>query len=195
VVDVSAKVGVRSPALVVALASLLLVAVVIAAELASAAPIRVITVFGSTPEVSIRDRISGADAIAVLKFTGESRAHWNSADGREWKAASLARGAWIYRDDVMEVVQTFRGNLPPEITVRSVGGVVEDVRMDYDGQPEWPAGQHYLVLLERQPTPTKESFEEAWTPFYMDLGVFVRDDNDGWRNVRSAESLAEADLK
>lgn len=173
---------------------LLLLAGVALSGLLRGEPTTVIRVEPVFAEQDVRALAADAETIAILRPTGSTDVHWNSADGQPWTAESLAHGAWIYRDDEMEVVRTIRGVLPDTIVVRGVGGKVGNVEMVYEGQPEWRAGQSYLVLLRQEQTPTREGFELHWTVPFHDLGVFESVGPDAWVNQRTDKTLVEADL-
>lgn len=193
--DVSRKVAAVSLPLVVAVVGLPVIGTFLTKELVPYEPATVITVDGIRPEWTPADLLAEADAIAIVEPTGQMDVHWNSADRRQWGPGSGARVPWIYRDDRMRLVRTFRGSLPEVFDLRGVGGTVGDVHMDYVDQPDWQVGQRYLVLLEQEDTPTKEGFERMWSVFQMELGTFVPDGPGRWRNVDSSAVLEETDLQ
>jgi len=54
-----------------------------------------------------------------------------------WKSDTLARPAYVYRDDHMNLVRQIRGNVGSDLITRSIGGEIADAVMTFDGQPTW----------------------------------------------------------
>jgi hypothetical protein len=124
-----------------------------------------------------------ADIVAVMSPVGTSKVHWNSANGLEWKSPLLGSAALIVRDDDFEVIEVLKGLPQPNIlTIRGVGGTVDDVTMIYDGQVDWTKGRHYLLFLRRSETPTKEGFEAAWTEVEIGQTALEQTPNGRWSN-------------
>lgn len=58
-----------------------------------------------------------------------------------------------------------------------------------DGQTKWDPTHQYLVLLNRQSTPTKEGSEVAWTVVEIGQGVF-EGTGTTWANQMTGLSVA-----
>ncbi len=141
-----------------------------------------IRVSASFAEVRLATLLAGSDAVAVVRFTGESTVRWNSADNKRWEPeVGSGVGAWIYRDDMMDVVRVIRGSLPGRLVVRGVGGTVGNVTMVHESQTEWLVDRPYLLFLRREQTPTQEGWEEAWTVTWLEHGAF-EERAGGWQN-------------
>lgn len=159
-----------------------------------AAPPRTISYDATFPSYDIEDLVAAADVVAIVQPTGEKEVHWNNSDNTEWKSETSARGAYIYRDDELRVLRVVRGQLDEEaITVRGIGGTVEDVHMHFDEQPEWHRDTRYLVFLSREETPTREGTEQMWTIVWIGHGAFEATSALEWTNHNGVQ-VAEGDL-
>lgn len=61
------------------------------------------------------------------------------------------RGNRIWTETVLSVTKTIKGSVPPKVTVREIGGAIDDRITVIFGAPQYRAGEHVLVFLA--PTP------------------------------------------
>jgi hypothetical protein len=102
----------------------------LAALLSSAAAIRATTL----ARMTLDQLTAAADAVARVRCAGaESR--WE--DGAIWTATTF------------DVIETIKGSLPTQITVRLPGGRVGHLTAAVDGTPRFNAGDEAVVFLER----------------------------------------------
>ena len=84
--------------------------------------------------LSLDQLVAGSDAAARVRCVGaESR----------WEGGS------IWTVTTLEVVETLKGNLPREITVRLPGGRVGHLTAAVDGAPRFKTGDEAVMFLER----------------------------------------------
>jgi len=132
--------------------------------------------------VTLAELRSTSELVMLVRPTGTSNVHWNSADNQQWQDREGA-SAMIVRDDVFEVSMIVKGSYKdPYITIRGVGGVVGDVTYVHDQQEPWVSGGLYLVFLNYQPTPTREGTEMAWAESYFGQSAFRLREGDLWKN-------------
>ncbi len=77
---------------------------------------------------------AAADAVARVRCAG-SESRWEN--GAIWTATTF------------HVVETMKGNLPPQVTVRIPGGRVGHLSAVVDGAPKFDPGDEAVVFLER----------------------------------------------
>ncbi|HXC32182.1 MAG TPA: hypothetical protein VNZ56_06885 [Verrucomicrobiae bacterium] len=86
--------------------------------------------------LSLEQLAAGSDAVArVHCASGES--HWEN--GSIWTVTSA------------EVVETLKGNLPPQIALRLPGGRVGHLVAAVEGTPKFHPGDDVIVFLQRSP--------------------------------------------
>ena len=78
-----------------------------------------------------------ADAVARVRCTS-AESHWEN--GSIWTVTRF------------DVVETMKGNLPAQVTVRLPGGRVGHLIVTVDGTPKFDAGDESVVFLERSLT-------------------------------------------
>ncbi len=158
--------------------------------------VRRVTVYaGAYPPISVSELVAKADAIALVRPTGEDSERWNSADGRAWTSDDREHPAYIYRDEDVTVVKVLRGTLAEgALVVRQVGGEADGVRMHFEDDPDWQPDSTYLAFLREYETPTQTGTERRWTILWQDRGVFSSDGRGGWTNTRSGEAIARDEL-
>jgi hypothetical protein len=84
--------------------------------------------------LSLDQLAAGSDAVARVRCAAiESR----------WENGS------IWTVTTFNVVETFKGDLPREITVRLPGGHVGHLTATVDGAPKFPAGAEAIIFLEQ----------------------------------------------
>lgn len=137
------------------------------------------------------------EAIAVVEFERTERVFWNSRSGNRWQP-EIGSGKLdlIYRDDIFRVDNVLKGDLPPAVVVRGVGGQIGDVHLDFEGQVDWQRQVPCLLFLRRDETPFDIGFERAWTVAWSASGSFVQS-GDRWINADRlvsvpVDGLAEA---
>lgn len=86
--------------------------------------------------LSLDQLAAGSDAVARVNFA--------SAESR-WENGS------IWTVTTAKVVETLKGNLPGEITVRLPGGRVGHLTTTVDGTPKFNPGDDAVVFLKRAP--------------------------------------------
>jgi hypothetical protein len=94
------------------------------------------TVCGATTlaRLSLEQLAVAADAVARVRYTGaESR----------WEGGSVVTVT------TFDVVETMKGSLPSQISVRVPGGRVGHLIVTIDGTPRFAAGHDVIVFLER----------------------------------------------
>lgn len=147
-----------------------------------------IRIHASSLRFTLEELVRGADAVAIAEVVGTVNVHWNSEDGRRWTAAGdessrpFSSQPFIYRDEDVRVLRAVLGTVPPDITVRSVGGKVDNVTMEMEGQPQLVVGTRYLMFLTLAETPTRGGVERAWTIVSSEQGIFTSHDGDVWMN-------------
>ena len=154
-----------------------------------------IVVDSSYANVDAQGLKRAADAVVVVEFLGHTKMFWNSSDNKPWEP-EIGNGirAWIYRDDQFRVLRTLYGNAPgAEVVVRGIGGTVDNVTMDYDGQVDWQEGETYLLFLRLDNTPFENGWERVWTVVWTGHGSFKHISN-GWQNETKTVDLADASL-
>jgi PKD repeat protein len=72
-------------------------------------------------------------------------------DGTVLSTKVVDRDGTIWTDTVVEVARTIKGSVTDTITVREIGGVLDDRMTKLFGTPEFQAGQHVLLFLEPSP--------------------------------------------
>lgn len=128
-------------------------------------------------EYTLDELTTHADAIAVVRATGNDRVHWNNATNAKW-VSDEPGGAMIYNDQEALVVDLVRGELDQMLTIRNVGGTVGDTRYELEGLAPLVQGVDYLVFLKTFETPTQEGTETAISFFGQEQGVFVANGPD-----------------
>jgi len=101
-----------------------------AAMLSMVAAIRATTL----ARMSLDQLAAAADAVARLRCAG-SESHWEN--GAIWTVTTF------------EVVESMKGTLPPQVTVRLPGGRAGHLTATVDGTPRFIAGDEAIVFLER----------------------------------------------
>jgi hypothetical protein len=86
--------------------------------------------------LSLDQLAAGSDAVARARCTG-SESRWEN--GSIWTVTTL------------EVVDTLKGNLSPEIVVRLPGGRVGHLIATVDGVPKFHPGDEAILFLEQSP--------------------------------------------
>jgi hypothetical protein len=87
-------------------------------------------------QLSLDQLAAGSDAVARVNFS--------SAESR-WENGSI----WTL--STLKVVETWKGNLPAEITVRLLGGRVGHLTSTVDGIPKFRPGDDAVVFLKQSP--------------------------------------------
>lgn len=165
----------------------ILMGLAIAAGLSAAtlgsSPADRIRISASRPSYSLADLERASEAIAVVEFQATDRVFWNSRANARWQP-EVASGklALIYRDDVFNVLETLKGALPASLIIRGVGGQIDNVRMDYEGQVDWQVGSRYLLFLRKDDTPFDVGTERVWTIVWTGSGSFAQR-ADRWINA------------
>ncbi len=149
---------------------------------------------GSYPEYSVEDLLALTDAVAIVTPKGDPTVHWNSADNTPWALGDVGRRSFIYADQPVSVERLLSGELPGELVVRSVGGIVGDYELEFEEAPVWDRNVQVLVLLRSEKTPTKEGVEVAWTVVRSGHGVFTQSSDGLWKNPLDI-SIAEEDVR
>lgn len=148
---------------------------------------------GSSPAVSVTELLERADAVAVVRPSSLIGQHWNNAANRKWTSDSAARMALIVTDQIVEVAELIKGDLPQAVTVRLPGGTVGDTTFDSALKPLEP-GQEYLLFLDWTDTPTEEGSEPAWTIYMGPVGKFERNDAGVWANHLEANTIKAVEV-
>ncbi len=123
-------------------------------------------------EYTLDELTEKADAIAVVRATGNDRVHWNNASNAKW-VPDKPGGAMIYNDQDVTVVELVRGDLDSSLTIRNIGGTVGDTRYELEGLEPLTKGVDYLVFLKTFETHTQEGSEKALSFVGQEQGVFV----------------------
>jgi hypothetical protein len=84
--------------------------------------------------LSLDQLVAGSDAAARVRCT---------------RAESRWEGGSIWTVTALEVVETLKGNLPREITVRLPGGRLRHLTATVEGAPKFKPGDEAVVFLER----------------------------------------------
>jgi hypothetical protein len=103
---------------------------ILAALLSSATAIRATTL----ARLSLDQLTAAADAVARVRCVGVA-SRWE--DGAIWTVTTF------------DVVETMKGDLPTQVTVRLPGGRVGHLTAAVDGTPRFNAGDEAVVFLER----------------------------------------------
>lgn len=74
-----------------------------------------------------------------------------------------------------------------------VGGQVENVRMDYEGQVDWVKGGRYLLFLRQDDTPFEAGSERVWTVVWTGSGSF-EPSAGRWMNADQVLDLSPDDV-
>ena len=99
-----------------------------------------LTLFGALARATTLARLSlenlaaSADSVARLRCA-DAQAHWEN--GSIWTVTQF------------DVLETMKGNLPSQISVRLPGGRVGHVTTAVDGAPRFAAGEEAILFLER----------------------------------------------
>src|SRR5688572_18260331 len=72
-------------------------------------------------------------------------------DGTVLSTTAIDRGGAIWTDTVVEVARAMKGSVDGTITVREIGGTLDDRITKLFGTPEFAAGEHVLLFLEPSP--------------------------------------------
>jgi|SRR5665213_624328 len=86
--------------------------------------------------LSLDQLVAGADAVARVNFSG-SESRWEN--GTIWTVTTL------------RVMETMKGNLPAEISVRLPGGRVGHFTATVEGTPRFQPGDDAIVFLKNSP--------------------------------------------
>lgn len=90
----------------------------------------------SLARLSLDQLAAGSDAVARVNFQS-AESHWEN--GSIWTVITA------------KVMETMKGSLPNEITVRLSGGHVGHLTATVDGTPKFNAGDDAVVFLKRLP--------------------------------------------
>lgn len=77
--------------------------------------------------------------------------------------------------------------------MRGVGGHVENVHMEYEGQVDWVKGGRYLLFLRQDDTPFEAGSERARTVVWTGSGSFAPSEG-GWKNADQTLVLSPDDV-
>lgn len=94
--------------------------------------------------------------------------------------------ALIYTDTEFRIDGVIRGSARPgdAMTIRTAGGVADNVDVRIDGTTDLVRGETYLLFLEYVATPTRSGSEFAWAPVSLGQGVFhLSPDGTSYVNV------------
>lgn len=72
-------------------------------------------------------------------------------DGTVLSTSVVDRGGTIWTDTVLEVARTIKGSVAETITIREIGGILDDRISKLYGSPEFQAGEQVLLFLEPSP--------------------------------------------
>jgi len=73
------------------------------------------------------------------------------ADATVLSSTPIDRNGTIWTETVLEVSHALKGELPQRVTVRGLGGILDDRITRIFGAPEFVAGERVLVFLEADP--------------------------------------------
>lgn len=163
---------------------------------ASPSQVSQVSVFAPAyPYISADELAANADAIVIVRPTGEGNVHWNSSDGRAWSSTDRNRPAYIYDDQDVTVERTLSGSVSPGLLrIRKLGGTVDGFQMVFENDPSWNSGDTYLVFLREYETPTQTGTERYWTILWMDRGVFAKGIDGAWTNANAGLTIQAAEL-
>ena len=136
---------------------------------------------GSFPAVSVAELFERADAVAIVRPSSDVTQHWNNATNTKWTSDTAARMALIVTDQVVDIDQVIKGELPGSITIRLPGGTVRETTFDSALKP-LSADVEYLLFLDWTDTPTEQGSERAWTIYMGPVGKFERNEGGAWVN-------------
>lgn len=174
------------------LAVFMLVTVVVAGI--GRTPMREIHIEASGPRYSLVQLTERADVIALVRPTGERTEHWNNASNTEWAArADSGIVPLIVSDDSVAVIKVYQGAANATLSMRTIGGTADGVRMVFADQQRLEPGQEYIVFLEEVDWPTAEGSERVLAPVAEAQGVFVSNGGGGFVNP-AAIATSDADL-
>ena len=71
--------------------------------------------------------------------------------GTVLSTTAVDRDGGIWTDTVVEVARTMKGSADPRITIREIGGILDDRITMIFGAPELTAGETVLLFLEPSP--------------------------------------------
>lgn len=174
----------------------LVVFVLVSMALASVArsPMREIYIEASGPEYSLAELTARADLIALVRPTGQRIEHWNNAGNTEWKApAHSGVVPLIVGDDSVAVIKVYQGTAGAMLSMRTIGGIADGVRMVFEDQHRLEAGAEYIVFLEEVDWPTAEGFDRVLAPVAEGQGVFASNRGGGFVNS-AALATTDAEL-
>ncbi len=77
--------------------------------------------------------------------------------------------------------------------LRSVGGRLGDIEIEYEDAAKLQLGEKYLAFLKLVDTPTREGFEPAWVVVRHSHGLFQQTSDGVWSNAYG-KSITEGDL-
>lgn len=96
--------------------------------------LRVIRIDGSFAVMTPTDIATDSELVIRASSMGHRQEHWNNAANSEW--GTDEDGAYIYRDELLLIEEVLAGSFDSEtISVRTVGGTVDGVRMQFEGNP------------------------------------------------------------
>src|SRR6185436_17486820 len=72
-------------------------------------------------------------------------------DGTVLSSNVVDRDGTLWTDTIVEVARAIKGSVPETITIREIGGVLDDRITKLFGTPEFEAGEQVLLFLETNP--------------------------------------------
>lgn len=119
----------------------------------------VITAYASEAKLSLDDLITAADVIAVGNFVGFHSSRWSTLNGKLPENATLEwvsrQRIIIFKDSDFQVTQYIKGNKQKEIiSIRTLGGKVDEDEMIVSDEPVYEPGKTYLLFLFLETGPT-----------------------------------------